>query len=211
MLSRSWNCSSCATLTSNSRLSWKVLLAGLPCKWSGCKSPNRLLQGICLTLTHVGNRWNRKSKLYNPLRFIGALLTCHRVNRRSPSMTVFHPQSLWTSNFLNSCQKTQQLYTFIKSLDQPLLSPPPETLTEKYRSVCMTYGGWAERDIHMITEQIHEETKWFVRDLGAQPVKAPEAAQAIKRTQDGSDDTSKRRRVRQGKQTDVGSLLMAFK
>jgi hypothetical protein len=75
----------------------------------------------------------------------------------------------------------------------------------------MTYGGWAERDIHMITEQIHEETKWFVRDLGAQPVKAPEAAQAIKRTQDGSDDTSKRRRVRQGKQTDVGSLLMTFK
>jgi hypothetical protein len=131
--------------------------------------------------------------------------------RRSPSVLEFHPQTLWTFDFLNSCQKTQQLYTFTKSLDQPLRSPPPETPPEEYRSVCITYGGWAERDIHMKTEKIHDETKWFVRNLGAQPVKAPRAARAIKRTQDGSDDTSKKRRVRQGKQTDVGSLLMTFK
>jgi hypothetical protein len=92
----------------------------------------------------------------------------------------------------------QQLYDFAKSIGQPLQNPPAEC-----RSVSITYAGRTNKSKW-------EATEWFVRDPDAQLVKAPEAAQAIKRTQNGPQDTSKKKKVRLGKKMDVGSLLGTF-
>jgi hypothetical protein len=117
------------------------------------------------------------------------------------SSDTFDPESIWKTSYLTSSQKAQKLYELTKSLEQQPLKPIEP---EKDHSVCITYGGWANRSIH-------EATTWYIRNLEVQLPKPPEVTQAVKRPQEAPKDANKKRKVRLGKQVDVGSLLGAFR
>jgi hypothetical protein len=127
------------------------------------------------------------------------LLTSCRLESCSLSPSEFDPQSLWTASYLTSSRKLQRLYSLTQTLAQ---SPHEED--EQARSVCITYGGWANRSIH-------EATAWFIRDLEASSSKTSEQIQPAAVPQEKAGNVAKKRKIRTGKQMDVGCLLGAFK
>jgi hypothetical protein len=129
---------------------------------------------------------------------VEAWLTWYRLQQYGVSES-FGPDVTWKASYFTSSQKMQKLYDLTK-----LIVQPPIESNEKDRSVCITYGGWTN-------STIHEATAWYTRDPQAQPQKPPEVTQAVKRSQESPKDATKRRKVRLGKQMDVGSLLGAFR
>ncbi|KAH7094930.1 hypothetical protein FB567DRAFT_16028 [Paraphoma chrysanthemicola] len=135
-----------------------------------------------------------------PPREYGAwqLMTPSGLEQRGLSHTSFDPQSIWGASYLTSSTKVQQLHTLTD-----VLKPPPSEKPEISRSICITYGGWANRSIY-------EATSWFIRSqqLPEQKPHAPLVQEVIKSA--GAEGANKKRKVRSGKRLDVGSLLGAF-
>jgi hypothetical protein len=131
--------------------------------------------------------------------FVINSLTPYRLEARSLSPSEFDPQSIWTASYSTSSSKIQQLYCLTQKLAQP-----PYQKDAEDRSVCITYGGWANRSIY-------EATAWFIRDLQTAPSEALEHPQPSAGTQDKVGNVAKKRKIRTGKQIDVGCLLGAFR
>jgi hypothetical protein len=115
----------------------------------------------------------------------------------------FDPQPIWVASYLTSSTKIQKLYDMTKTIAQP-----PDSSDEEVRSVCITYGGWANRSIY-------EATTWFIRDTTVQVQIQIQKPSQVMQTSDTAQDrvgtTNKKRKIRIGKQMDVGSLLGAFR
>ncbi|KAH5249073.1 hypothetical protein HBI70_213560 [Parastagonospora nodorum] len=100
---------------------------------------------------------------------------------------------VWNASYLTSEKKMQELYRLAGARGG-------ERGVEE-RSVSITYGGGMGRSMY-------EATAWFVRDhaVQAEEMKKPEVGQ--QRVEGG---VAKKRKIRTGKQMDVGSFLGAFK
>lgn len=80
---------------------------------------------------------------------------------------------------------------------------PSADVMEEDRSVCLTYGGWTNRSMY-------EATSWFVRySLRERPDVEDISKDAVE-LQPTEMIASKKRKVRDDKRLDVGSLLGSF-
>jgi hypothetical protein len=118
---------------------------------------------------------------------------------RGLSISDSDPQTIWAASYLTSSTKTKKLYDLTNKIAESSGSS-----TKRTRSVCITYGGWTSRSIY-------EATSWFVRNLQASRQKSPTVAQPVSVSTEKTINAAKRRKLRVGKQMDVGSLLGAFK
>ncbi|KAF2869164.1 hypothetical protein BDV95DRAFT_578502 [Massariosphaeria phaeospora] len=110
-----------------------------------------------------------------------------------------NPQTTWKRTDITSHRKMEIIYDFASGL---LHQPPRTRLAEP--SISIVYGD--SRSV----EDRKSYSAWFVRvPPSAEDTKAP-----VKRAGDDSENTkdeaSKKRKVRQGKQKDIGSLLGGF-
>jgi hypothetical protein len=103
------------------------------------------------------------------------------------------------ASYLSSSAKIQKLYGITNSFARS-----SDNSARQDRSVCITYGGWTNRSIH-------EATAWYIRDSHAQTQEPIEIARSITDSHARTGTTSKKRKIRAGKQMDVASLLGAFR
>jgi hypothetical protein len=141
-------------------------------------------------------------KMGKTLLFLPAVrlvLTQRRLEKRGLSLQEFNPQQIWGSSYHTSSDKARKLYHLTKTFVQPSC----DTLEEE-RSVCLAYGGWADRSM------THEATSWFVRYSQRELPAEPEIPEIPATFQDATGNANRKRKIRSRKRMDVGSLLGAF-
>lgn len=125
-----------------------------------------------------------------------------RLEQRGLSHNDFNPQHVWGSSYHTSYTKAQKLYDLTRTFVQPAGEKVEET-----RSVCITYGGWTDR------HSLHEAASWYVRYMLRELPKAEEEAVVCSGSLEisaGATNANKKRKVRGGRQMDIGSLLGGF-
>jgi hypothetical protein len=126
-------------------------------------------------------------------------MAIRRFEGYSSSEQRIDPQAIRAASYLTSSAKMQRLY----DLSTALLSPPAIRKTPEERSVSLTYGGWTNRSIY-------EATAWFTRDACAMQTSNMRSKEEGKAgSLDGN--VAKKRKLRTGRQMDVGSFLGAFR
>ncbi|KAH8727092.1 hypothetical protein GQ44DRAFT_612021 [Phaeosphaeriaceae sp. PMI808] len=114
------------------------------------------------------------------------------------------PYYIWSASYLTSAQKLKRLQDLMKENEQRASMAPGAD----DRSVCITYGGWANRSIH-------ECTLWYIREFKTlaqnQMPKITAESENGSSSKAGGRAANKKRKLRVGKQVDVGSLLGAFR
>jgi hypothetical protein len=122
-----------------------------------------------------------------------------RLEQRGLSHKDFNPQQIWGSSYHTSYSKAQRLYHLTKRFVQPA----GEDIDED-RSVCITYGGWTDR------QSVHEAASWYVRYTLREPSKNEEEIVVQAELPGKASNSNKKRKVRGGRQMDLGSLLGGF-
>lgn len=126
-------------------------------------------------------------------------LTLCRLEQRGLSHNDFNPQLIWGSSYHTSYSKAQKLHCLTKRFVQPAGEE-----VENDRSVCITYGGWTDR------QSLHEAASWYVRYTLRESPKAEEEVSLRLEVPERTSSANKKRKVRGGRQLDIGSLLGAF-
>lgn len=133
------------------------------------------------------------------LSIVKTCLTMTRLEQRGLSHNDFNPQHIWGSSYHTTYSKAQQLFqltrAFTRSADEKI---------EEDRSVCITYGGWTDR------QSLHEAATWYVRYTLRKAPKPEEPVNEQAEFSNLATVANKRRKVRSGKQADIGSMLGAF-
>lgn len=122
-----------------------------------------------------------------------------RLEQRGLSHNDFNPQQIWGSSYHTSYSKAQKLYHMTKRFVQPA-----DEEVDEDRSVCITYGGWTDR------QSLHEAASWYVRYTLREPPKNEEELPAQLELPGRTTNANKKRKVRGGRQMDLRSLLGGF-
>ncbi|OAK95068.1 hypothetical protein IQ06DRAFT_232421 [Phaeosphaeriaceae sp. SRC1lsM3a] len=125
-------------------------------------------------------------------------MTDSELEQRGLSPSAFDPQSIWTKSYTTRTRKIQQLYDLTKVLQRT-----SGESAEEYRSLSLTYGGWANRSIY-------EATAWFIRDFLQEVSECSKAEKTVANAPKRDGNVAKKRKIRTTKQMDVGSFLGAF-
>ncbi|KAF2827263.1 hypothetical protein CC86DRAFT_393468 [Ophiobolus disseminans] len=128
------------------------------------------------------------------------LLTESGLEKRGLKLQEFNTQQIWGSSYHTNYSKARKLYHLTKTF-----AHPSRDKSEEDRSVCITYGGWADRII------TYEATSWFIRYSQREAPEDLEMPGVVVVPQDRAESANKRRKVRSRKNMDIGALLGAFR
>ncbi|KAF1920617.1 hypothetical protein BDU57DRAFT_534381 [Ampelomyces quisqualis] len=115
------------------------------------------------------------------------------------SYSEFDPEVIWKATHLTGAEKVQQLY----EATMKFIAKPSYTSNERYRSMCIMYGG-------SLMVNSYERTVWLIRHLPTPANAVPIVDPPTPETRHREGPALKKRKIRTGKQLDVGPLLGAF-